>query len=74
MPHGELGPLSGPLLDPHDLIATLDNSCHLSGLSSFTFLKEDVGQELDLRAFRRAALRVAALGPAPGAPRTQAQS
>lgn len=68
MPDGELGPLSGPLLDPHYLTVTLDNSCHLSGLSSCTFLKEDVGQKLDLQAFLTPALRVAALGPAPGAP------
>ena len=68
VPGGKLGPLSGSLPDPHYLTVTLDNVCHLSGLSSCTFLKEDVGQKLDLQAFLTPALGVAALGPAPGAP------
>lgn len=34
---------------------------------SFTFLKEDVGQKLDLQASQTPAFGVAALGPTPGA-------
>ena len=67
MPEGGLGRWSY-LLDRHYLIVTLDKSCHLPGLSFFTFLMEDVGQKLDLPAFLIPALRAAALGLAPGTP------